>query len=154
MQTLLPAMTAYGVASCPQGLLGSYTDTVRDQLGVDEGKPLVGISFGYADENAPVNRVATGRAALAATTTFHSWNRSRPCWSQPLVEDCDQHGRLMSDGEFVVSRGPGAVPFQPVDPVAFPVVVLVEGRWPAAPSTRAARPASGKSEARARARPP
>ncbi|WP_435172283.1 nitroreductase [Actinacidiphila sp. bgisy145] len=71
LQTLLLAMTGYGVASCPQGLLSFYADTVRDQLGVDEGKLLVGISFGYADENAPVNRVATGRAALEATTTFH-----------------------------------------------------------------------------------
>lgn len=31
----------------------------------------MGISFGYADEDAPVNRVMTGRAALEATTTFH-----------------------------------------------------------------------------------
>ncbi|GJF22624.1 hypothetical protein SHO565_31880 [Streptomyces sp. HO565] len=57
-------MTGYGVASCPQGLLSFYADTVRDRLGVGEGKLLVGISFGYADENAPVIRVATGRAAL------------------------------------------------------------------------------------------
>ncbi|MEU8967469.1 hypothetical protein AB0C89_38080, partial [Streptomyces sp. NPDC048491] len=54
------------------GLLSFYADTVRDQLGVDEGKLLVGVSFGYADEYAPVNRVATGRAALKATTTFHT----------------------------------------------------------------------------------
>ncbi|WBB57699.1 nitroreductase [Streptomyces sp. WMMC500] len=72
LQTLLLAMTGYGVASCPQGLLSFYADTVRDQLGVDEGKLLVGVSFGYAVENAPVNRVATGRAALEATTTFHT----------------------------------------------------------------------------------
>ncbi|WP_373294183.1 nitroreductase family protein [Streptomyces kronopolitis] len=72
LQTLLLAMTAYGVVSCPQGLLSFYADTVRDELRVDEGKLLVGISFGYADENAPVNQVATDRAALEATTTFHS----------------------------------------------------------------------------------
>ncbi|MET8684757.1 nitroreductase [Streptomyces sp. NPDC004732] len=71
MQTLLLAMTAYGVDSCPQGLLSFYADTVRDELGVTGGKLLVGISFGYADESAPVNRVTTGRAALGATTAFH-----------------------------------------------------------------------------------
>nr|WP_257101429.1 nitroreductase family protein [Streptomyces sp. alain-838] len=38
LQTLLLAMAAYGVASCPQGLLSFYADTVRDELGVDEGK--------------------------------------------------------------------------------------------------------------------
>ncbi|WP_306334061.1 nitroreductase [Streptomyces sp. KL118A] len=72
MQTLLLAMTAYGVDSCPQGLLSFYADTVRHELGVTGGKLLVGISFGYADESAPVNRVTTGRAALDATTAFHN----------------------------------------------------------------------------------
>ncbi|MGW7080387.1 nitroreductase [Streptomyces sp. NPDC054866] len=71
MQTLLLAMTAYGVDSCPQGLLSFYADTVRSELGVSGGKLLVGVSFGYADETAPVNRVTTERAALAATTVFH-----------------------------------------------------------------------------------
>ncbi|MFJ3950811.1 nitroreductase [Streptomyces libani] len=69
-QTLLLAMTAYGLDSCPQGLLSFYADTVRGELGVDRGKLLVGISFGYADERAPVNHITTGRAALDATTTF------------------------------------------------------------------------------------
>ncbi|WP_326675172.1 nitroreductase [Streptomyces sp. NBC_01237] len=71
MQTLLLAMTAYGVDSCPQGLLSFYADTVRTELGVTGGKLLVGISFGYADESAPVNRVRTGRAPVESTTAFH-----------------------------------------------------------------------------------
>lgn len=45
---------ARGVAGCPQGLLGFY-----------------------ADENAPVNRVTTGRAPLEATTTFRIQSRCR-----------------------------------------------------------------------------
>ncbi|WP_031035420.1 nitroreductase [Streptomyces sp. NRRL F-5650] len=72
MQTLLLAMTAYGVDSCPQGLLSFYADTVRTELGVTGGKLLVGISFGYADEAAPVNRVRTERAPFEATTAFHA----------------------------------------------------------------------------------
>ncbi|MBB5913910.1 hypothetical protein BJY24_002777 [Nocardia transvalensis] len=71
MQTLLLAMAAYGVASCPQGLLSFYADIARAELGVTEGKLLAGISFGYADNSAPVNRVTTKRAALETTTTFH-----------------------------------------------------------------------------------
>ncbi|MFI1682322.1 nitroreductase [Streptomyces sp. NPDC020607] len=71
MQTLLLAMTAYGVDSCPQGLLSFYADIVRAELGVTEGKLLVGISFGHADEAAPVNRVRTGRAPVASTVAFH-----------------------------------------------------------------------------------
>ncbi|RLL65735.1 nitroreductase [Streptomyces sp. Z26] len=72
MQTLLLAMTAYGVASCPQGLLSFYADTVRAELGVTEGRLLVGISFGYPDETAPVNHVRTGRATFEEVTTFHA----------------------------------------------------------------------------------
>ncbi|MEV0279092.1 nitroreductase [Streptomyces sp. NPDC050610] len=71
MQTLLLAMAAYGVASCPQGLLSFYADTVRSELSVPEGKLLVGISFGYADEAAPVNHVTAERAALETVATFH-----------------------------------------------------------------------------------
>lgn len=71
LQTLLLAMTAYGVDSCPQGLLSFYADTVRAELGVTGGKLLVGISFGYADEAAPVNQVRTERAPLESTTAFH-----------------------------------------------------------------------------------
>lgn len=70
-QTLLLAMTAYGLDSCPQGLLSFYADTVRGELGLKSGKLLVGISFGYADDEAPVNHIATGRATLDSTTTFH-----------------------------------------------------------------------------------
>ncbi|MFJ2771100.1 nitroreductase [Streptomyces sp. NPDC087300] len=72
MQTLLLAMTAYGVDSCPQGLLSFYGDTIRAELGTTEGKLLMGISFGYADASAPVNRVVTERAALESTTAFHA----------------------------------------------------------------------------------
>ncbi|MFW5418585.1 nitroreductase [Nocardiopsis sp. CNT-189] len=71
LQTLLLAMTAYGVAACPQGLLSFYADDVRAELGVTEGRLLVGVSFGYADGAARVNRIDTGRAALEETTTFH-----------------------------------------------------------------------------------
>ncbi|MFD9427948.1 MULTISPECIES: nitroreductase [unclassified Streptomyces] len=71
LQTLLLAMTGYGVDSCPQGLLSFYADTVRAELGVTGGKLLVGISFGYADESAPVNRVRTERAPVESTTAFH-----------------------------------------------------------------------------------
>ncbi|MFC8127499.1 nitroreductase [Streptomyces sp. NPDC057302] len=71
MQTLLLAMTAYGVASCPQGLLSFYADEVRSELGDTAGKLLVGISFGYADAAAPVNQIITERATLGETTVFH-----------------------------------------------------------------------------------
>ncbi|QWF78608.1 nitroreductase [Amycolatopsis sp. CA-230715] len=71
-QTLMLAMTAHGIASCPQGLLGFYADTVRAELGVENRKLLLGISFGYADATAPANRVRIPRAELDETTRFHA----------------------------------------------------------------------------------
>jgi nitroreductase len=70
MQTLLLAMEAHGIASCPQALLSFYADTVRAELGVAERKLLVGIAFGYADESAAVNTLRVPRAELAETARF------------------------------------------------------------------------------------
>lgn len=71
-QTLMLAMTAYGIASCPQGLLSFYADTIRAELGVRDKKILLGISFGYADKSSPANTVLLPRAELGETTQFHS----------------------------------------------------------------------------------
>ncbi|OON77716.1 nitroreductase [Streptomyces tsukubensis] len=70
-QTLLLSLAAHGVASCPQGLLSFYADTVRETLGLTGGKLLFGIAFGYADPGAAVNAVAVGREPLGETTRFH-----------------------------------------------------------------------------------
>lgn len=49
-QSLLLALTAFGLAGLPQTLLGLYAPVVREVLGVgDEVKLLFGISFGYED---------------------------------------------------------------------------------------------------------
>jgi nitroreductase len=70
-QTLLLTLTAHGIASCPQGMLSFYADTVRAELGVHDRKLLLGISFGYADGTAPSNTLRMPRADLAETTRFH-----------------------------------------------------------------------------------
>jgi nitroreductase len=70
-QTLMLAMTAHGIASCPQGLLTFYADTVRAELDVTQRKLLLGISFGYADETSPRNRIRVPRAGLDETTRYH-----------------------------------------------------------------------------------
>ncbi|MDQ0776984.1 nitroreductase [Streptomyces aurantiacus] len=70
-QTLLLALGAYGVASCPQALMSFFADTVRETLGLTGGKLLFGIAFGYADPAAAVNTVAVGREPLGETTRFH-----------------------------------------------------------------------------------
>lgn len=71
-QTLLLALTAHGAASCLQGLLSFYADTVRDVLGIRGGKLLLGISFGYADTTRRSTRSRWAASEpLPVTTRFH-----------------------------------------------------------------------------------
>lgn len=69
-QTLMLAMTAHGLGSCPQTALGMYADVVREHLELpDDQKVFIGISFGYPDDN-PVNQARTARAALDTTVHY------------------------------------------------------------------------------------
>ena len=71
-QTLMLAMAAHGVASCPQTSLSFHPDVVRDALGVDDNQRLLfGISFGYEDPNASANACRVDRAALEQSVVFH-----------------------------------------------------------------------------------
>jgi nitroreductase len=72
-QTLMLALTAHGLGSCPQTALGFQADFVREQLGIDASNKLVfGISFGYPNPDDPVNACLTDRAALPDAVNFHS----------------------------------------------------------------------------------
>src|SRR6202008_4766949 len=58
------------------------------------------------------------------------------CWSQPLVDGCDEDGRLVADRELVVASCHRTVPFKAIDAaldrVPSLVVLGVERGWPAA----------------------
>ncbi|MEM7217115.1 MAG: nitroreductase family protein [Pseudomonadota bacterium] len=70
-QTLMLAMTAYGVASCAQGTLRNYPDLVRETFGLgEEMKVLFGISFGFEDPSVPANAARTERAAFDENFQF------------------------------------------------------------------------------------
>ena len=70
-QNLILAMEAHGISSCPQTILSYNADGVREFLGVDPGwKLLFGISFGYADNTQPENKICPTRAELAESTHF------------------------------------------------------------------------------------
>jgi len=71
-QTLMLALTAHGLASCPQTALGYHADAVRQLLQIDASQKLLfGISFGYEDAGDAINTTRMGRAELAETTVFH-----------------------------------------------------------------------------------
>lgn len=70
-QTLMLAMTAHGIACCPQGTLRNYPDYVRDVFGLEpEIKILFGISFGYEDPAVVANTARVGRAPMQETVQF------------------------------------------------------------------------------------
>jgi nitroreductase len=72
-QTLALLMTERGIASCMQGALGMFPDPARRmfELTQDVGI-LFGMSFGYADEDAPANKTRTDRVSLDTTVRFLS----------------------------------------------------------------------------------
>jgi nitroreductase len=71
-QNFLLSLAARGLDGIPQTMLGMYADTVREFLGVpDELKLLFGISFGTADQSAPVNSVRMGRVPLEQSVVLH-----------------------------------------------------------------------------------
>lgn len=70
-QTLMLAMTAHGLASCPQTSVCDYPDVVRDEFGIADDVALVmGLSFGYEDTSTPANNTRTTREELDAVVVF------------------------------------------------------------------------------------
>ena len=70
-QSVMLALTAEGLASCPQTALSFFADPVREVLNVEpSNKLLMGISFGYEDTSASVNQCKPGRGALSEFVHF------------------------------------------------------------------------------------
>lgn len=61
---LFLAAQELGLATCPVGLVCAYEDVIKDFLNIDQGRQVVlAVGVGYADEQSPVNRMRTERAA-------------------------------------------------------------------------------------------
>lgn len=70
-QSLSLLMAEQGIASCMQGALGQYPDPLRAFFNIPEDHgTLFGMSFGYADEAAPVNTTRTDREPLESSVSF------------------------------------------------------------------------------------
>ena len=70
-QTLAMLMTERGISSCMQGALGMFPDPARRMFGLAEDAGILfGMSFGYADEQAPANKTRTDRVALDSMVRF------------------------------------------------------------------------------------
>ncbi|SFF94628.1 Nitroreductase [Actinacidiphila alni] len=73
INTFLLAAHSLGLATAPQAALASYPDFLREHFGIpDHRRVVAGISFGYADLDAPVNSFRTSRAVLEDAVTWHT----------------------------------------------------------------------------------
>ncbi|QCI63352.1 nitroreductase [Phreatobacter stygius] len=67
----LSAAHACGVGAIAQAALAHHSAFLRGHFGITDDRLVVcGISFGFADETAPVNRFRTGRASADEAATF------------------------------------------------------------------------------------
>lgn len=72
-QTIALLLQEKGLSCCFQGALGQYPQPARELFGLSEEQGvLFGMSFGYPDEEADVNKARTDRAELSEAVTFIS----------------------------------------------------------------------------------
>jgi len=70
-QTLSLLLQEQGISSCMQGALGQFPGPIRDMFELPEERGILfGMSFGYADEEAHVNKARTDRAGLGQSVIF------------------------------------------------------------------------------------
>ncbi|WP_313809217.1 nitroreductase [Sphingobium sp.] len=71
-QTLMLALSAHGLGSCPQGAISHYSGALKRELGVsDDLICLFGLSFGYPDDSHVSANAITDRASLAEVVVMH-----------------------------------------------------------------------------------
>lgn len=66
LQNVMTLARAYGLDTCAQAAFITFHEEIAAHLGFAEGRALVcGMALGYADPQAPENRLVSERAALA-----------------------------------------------------------------------------------------
>ena len=72
LQSVMVSARGRGLDSCPQAAFIDYADTVAEFIGLPQSDMVVcGMSLGYADPEAVVNRLETDRAPVSTFTVFH-----------------------------------------------------------------------------------
>jgi nitroreductase len=74
LQNVMVAARARGLDTCPQVAFSQFHRIIAKHLGLEENQQVVcGMSLGYADPQALVNRLTTDREPVAAFTRFHGF---------------------------------------------------------------------------------
>lgn len=73
LQTIMLLFVERGIASCPQGALAAFPDVVRKFVHLpEENAILCGLSFGYEDVGAQINKAKMDREPLENIASFAS----------------------------------------------------------------------------------
>ena len=73
LQSIMLLMTENGLASCPQGALAMFADSVHEIANIPEGNAIMfGLSFGYADTEHRINKFDVGRENVEELVEFIS----------------------------------------------------------------------------------
>jgi nitroreductase len=71
LQSLMLLMIEYGLASCPQGALAYYPEPIFKIAEIPAGNAILcGLSFGYEDTEAQINKVPQTRVTLDDSVSF------------------------------------------------------------------------------------
>jgi len=63
---LVLAAHAFGLATCPIGLIADYADEIKDLLNIPENKKVViGVALGYRDRENPMSKFRSSRVELS-----------------------------------------------------------------------------------------
>jgi nitroreductase len=74
MQTFMLAAKTRGLDTCAQGAWNNFWSVTRRVLDVSEDEYIIaGMSLGYADETAAVNRLIAEREPVSSFATFHGF---------------------------------------------------------------------------------
>jgi nitroreductase len=72
LQSVMVAARARGLDTCPQAAFTQFHRIIASHIGLNENEMVVcGMSLGYADPHALVNRLVTEREPVTAFVKFH-----------------------------------------------------------------------------------
>jgi nitroreductase len=98
LQNVMVAARARGLDTCPQVSFLKYHRVVERELSLPAGESLIcAMSLGYADPDAPENRLVTERAPVAEFARFAGFDDADPA----------ERGR---EGAAIGESGPGQAP--------------------------------------------
>ena len=74
LQNIMIAARARGLDTCPQQAFSRFHRVISDFLGLPATQTVIcGMALGYADPDAPINRLVTEREPVASFTRFHGF---------------------------------------------------------------------------------